>query len=77
MAVRFIGVAVLKILGCDLLIFFLDVCGKLGLPAWPCVSGVGLSLLISLWGVGLLGRLRSTVCVIREWWVGPVLVLGV
>ena len=43
-ALRFIGVAVLEILGYDLLIFFLDMCGKLGLPAWPCVSGVGLSL---------------------------------
>ncbi len=45
-AVRFIGGAVLEILGCDLMIFSLDVCGRmwLGLTAWPCVSGVGLFL---------------------------------
>jgi hypothetical protein len=32
-AVRVIGGAVLEILGCDLMIFPLDVCGKLGLTS--------------------------------------------
>jgi hypothetical protein len=76
-AVRFIGVSVSGVSGCDLLIFLLHVCGKLRLPAWPCVSGFGLSLFITLLGMGLLGRSRLAVCVNNGWWAGPVLVLWV
>ena len=76
-AVRLIGVSVLEVSGCDLLIFLLHVCGKLRLPAWPCVSGFGLSLFITLLGMGLLGRSRLAVCVNNGWWAGPVLVLWV
>ena len=77
MAVRFIGVSVSEVLECDLLMFLLDVCGKLGLPVWPCVSGFGLSPFIMLWGMGLLGRSHLAVCVNNDWWVGPVIVLWV
>ena len=71
--VRFVVVVVMGELGWDLLVI-LEACVILRFPVFCCVSGVDLSSVASLSGVGLIRRLRLVLYVLCGWWFGSVVV---
>ncbi len=62
----FVGVVVMGKLGCDLLVL-LEACVILRFSVFCCVSGVELSPVASLSGVGSIGRVRLVLYVLCGW----------